>query len=466
MPPCYCVPRTIDATGVTDITSALQSWVDSIPDGASPASPNVLAFDSTATYLLQTKLSLMDRENLLLEGNGCSFIRTFNPFCASTILFTLSTATAVGTTATFTATASMQPMDIYQQVKVTGCTPAAYNGTWDVIEVVSDTTVKVVLATDPGGPATIVGNIERQRKENHFIVVGTNTINGSDWSKNITLRNMTLNGPNNVVGDHVVWNQNYEFQHGIVMQGVENMTIDNVTVREQHGDGIFNQGRNVGGGVFTPSSGLVIKNSTTYWVGRQGWTMYGLNGVNYMSKNSIDETGRAIIDHEPPGDAHGQVAMTCEDLTIPGYFGGTGAVINATGKGATGWGPIVYRRVSVGGGNADFFFHGRNEGEFTGYRRNLTIEDCSFIGLGAAANNGTWAAVTLLPSTTGNGWQYVLVKNSTFEFTQGVQDEGGVKLQNCDNVTVTGCTFTNVYNYGGSPTWYGDAGGNTNINVS
>ena len=463
----YSVPSSIDPTGSTDVTAALQAWIDSVPDGTE-GRPNVLQFGSTGTYLVQTVLNIGDRQNLVLNGDGCSLIRTDNRYCATSLNYAMASATAVGTTATFTTATPFRAIDTHSEIQITGCTPSAYNTvgsqTWPVTEVVSDTVLKATLASDPGGAATVVGTLERMAKEHHMLWVGTDTINGSAWSRNITLRDMTINGPYDVSGT-VTWDPDYEFQHGIRIEGVEGLTIENVTVRECHGDGIYNQGRPVGPGLYTPSSSLDVRGSTFYYLGRHGWSFQGLYG-GLLKNNVIDQIGRGGISMEPPGVVHGQVSYTVEDLVISSATEGNGAVIYATGSGAPDWGPLVFRRVTFNNlAVRDFFFYGSNvSGDTLGYRNGLTIDDCSFKGYGDASASGLRAAIYLEGAV--KGWQNVLVKDSDFEFGQVAIDEGGIRLVNCDSVTSTGCTFTNVYDYGGTPSWYGDGGGNTNISMS
>ena len=462
MPSCYCVPRTIDPTGDTDVTSALQSWINSIPDGTE-GNPNVLLFDPSATYLTQTELLLSNRKNLVLDGDGCHFVRTFFPFTHTSITIALASATAVGTTATFTAVSTLQPIDTFANIKITGCTPSQYNGTWAVIEVVNDTTVKAVLASDPGGPATVVGDIQRMTMTNHHIRV-TDDGTQANPSENIILRNFTIDGPNNEIGGdgHSPNLADYEFQFGLFIQGLVGGGIENVTVNRVGGDGICTQARNPDAGVFLPCQNIHIKDSKSFWTGRQGFTLYGLDGSNLVSKCTIQDAARSAIDHEPPGSetGHAYVKVTVEDLTILDHYGGD-TIVAAQGGGGLNWGPIVYRRVTAtSGGKADQFFKGINNN--ANKRGPVTIEDVNFVGVGAAGGGGTWSIFHF----GGTGWKDVLIRNNTCELTQVAQDVGGLKLENCNNVTAYGNTFTNVYNYGGSPSWYGDGGGNTNISVS
>lgn len=71
------------------------------------------------------------------------------------VVQTISSITNITTTATL-ATASPHGLGTGMKITVTGAVPAAYNGTF-TITVVDDSTFTYVMASDPGGSATIVG---------------------------------------------------------------------------------------------------------------------------------------------------------------------------------------------------------------------------------------------------------------------------------------------------------------------
>jgi hypothetical protein len=61
----YTVPGGIDRTGATDVTSALQAWIDSVPDGGSLSTPSVLSFPAGCTYRIDGTLRIQNRHNLV-----------------------------------------------------------------------------------------------------------------------------------------------------------------------------------------------------------------------------------------------------------------------------------------------------------------------------------------------------------------------------------------------------------------
>jgi hypothetical protein len=63
------VPSSIDKTGTTDVTSALQSWINSQPNGTA-ASPTILIFPSGAIYKMNGGLRIDNKSYITLWGYG------------------------------------------------------------------------------------------------------------------------------------------------------------------------------------------------------------------------------------------------------------------------------------------------------------------------------------------------------------------------------------------------------------
>ena len=64
--PTVPVPESIDATGATDASAALTSFLDTVPDGST------IAFRAGAVYLMDRGLKFSDRHDLTFEGNGAT----------------------------------------------------------------------------------------------------------------------------------------------------------------------------------------------------------------------------------------------------------------------------------------------------------------------------------------------------------------------------------------------------------
>jgi hypothetical protein len=60
------VPSSIDATGVSDVSAALNSFVASVPNGS------VIAFKAGGTYRLGAGIRFTNRHHLVFEGNGAT----------------------------------------------------------------------------------------------------------------------------------------------------------------------------------------------------------------------------------------------------------------------------------------------------------------------------------------------------------------------------------------------------------
>ena len=59
------MPTTIDATG-PDASAALKSFIASVPDGS------VIVFKAGGIYRMDTGLAILNRHNLVFEGNGAT----------------------------------------------------------------------------------------------------------------------------------------------------------------------------------------------------------------------------------------------------------------------------------------------------------------------------------------------------------------------------------------------------------
>ncbi len=60
------VPTTIDSTGASDVSAALNAFVASVPNGS------IISFKAGGTYRLDTGIKFTNRHNLIFEGNGAT----------------------------------------------------------------------------------------------------------------------------------------------------------------------------------------------------------------------------------------------------------------------------------------------------------------------------------------------------------------------------------------------------------
>ena len=62
------VPASVDATGETDVTDALQAVIDAAPDGA------LIRLGAGARYRIEAALELQQRRDLLIDGRGATIV--------------------------------------------------------------------------------------------------------------------------------------------------------------------------------------------------------------------------------------------------------------------------------------------------------------------------------------------------------------------------------------------------------
>lgn len=68
----YNVPGTIDYSGATDVTAAIQSYIDSVPNGT-VGNVNTILFQQNGIYRADHGLTVSGRSYLTLDGNGSTF---------------------------------------------------------------------------------------------------------------------------------------------------------------------------------------------------------------------------------------------------------------------------------------------------------------------------------------------------------------------------------------------------------
>ncbi|OGH48231.1 MAG: hypothetical protein A3A51_04400 [Candidatus Levybacteria bacterium RIFCSPLOWO2_01_FULL_39_10] len=73
----YTIPSNIDGTGSSDVSTALQNFVNSIPNGTS-STPSIIVFPAGKNYQLNPAITLSDRNNLTFWGYGAT-LRTTGP---------------------------------------------------------------------------------------------------------------------------------------------------------------------------------------------------------------------------------------------------------------------------------------------------------------------------------------------------------------------------------------------------
>ena len=151
-------------------------------------------------------------------------------------------------------------------------------------------------------------------------------INAVFWlvgGTNVMLENLNIQGVNGAPYDEGV-----AFQSGIRSDGVQSLTITNVTLQNLGGDGITLTGYDWP--PYAPTTNTVVSNVTINDVGRQGVTLSDVNGAQ-LSNIALSDIGLDTFDLE--SDIYGEVA---ENITINGCTASGGAIFFANGGQAGG----------------------------------------------------------------------------------------------------------------------------------
>jgi hypothetical protein len=117
---------------------------------------------------------------------------------------------------------------------------------------------------------------------------------------NLVIRNLIVVGanPNAGTGDNA-WNPEYEFQHGIELDGVQGALLDHVQIHDAFGDFVY-LGPSQTNGAFTPSRHVTIQDSRFRRNGRMGISVDYAEDV-LIQNNYMGECRRSWVDVEPTG---------------------------------------------------------------------------------------------------------------------------------------------------------------------
>ena len=245
----YTVPASIDPTGRTEVSDALQQWIASIP-AASAANPITVRFQPNATYWSDYGL-ILQRKATGIGGIVASMWKSIPAFNLSNVTLDLNGATIVQRTTT----------------------PWRYgNG--------------AVLDT-------------RKRWGNPMIFTAGAT--------NVRITNGTLVGSQ--TGGR--YDPNREDWMGILIGGdndddiAANMRVDHMTIRNVWGDFVYLASQTSRGKLLKD---VTIEDNTMRSSGRHGMVIHG--GTNLMiRRNAMTGVGRFVFDSEP-APVHGWQGVT------------------------------------------------------------------------------------------------------------------------------------------------------------
>ena len=169
-PGSVTVPSSIDSSGGSDVSSALQRFVDGVPNGST------ISFRS-GTYRLSRGINLRSRSNLVFDGNGATLRITGAGASAEASAFNLSGGDRAITIREFDLVGNN-----------------ADAGTADAYDPGADSQMGVLIR---GGTDILIEDVTMQRFWGDCMYVGTS---GSAWSDGVTFRDSTcsLTGRNGV----------------------------------------------------------------------------------------------------------------------------------------------------------------------------------------------------------------------------------------------------------------------------
>jgi hypothetical protein len=156
------IPASIDATGSSDVSSALQSFINGVPNGST------IVFKAGSTYRLGKALRISGRRNLTLDGNGArlDLPRTFQDYDS------IGIQVRDGSTGTTIRDLTMVGNNSQAGTSSACCTREAQHG------------IAILSATD-----TLIEDVEIRRVWGDCVYV--NRAEGGTWSDGVTFRDST-----------------------------------------------------------------------------------------------------------------------------------------------------------------------------------------------------------------------------------------------------------------------------------
>lgn len=264
----FTVPSSIDSTGATEVSTALQEWVASIP-AASAAKPMTIRFAKAGTYWSDYTLLLRKRSGNVTGGIVGNMWRSLPSFDASNVTLDLNGSTIVQRTVQPWRWGSGEELDARKR--------------W-------------------GNPMIFTSGATNVRITNGFLVGsatgGRYDPNREDWM------GILIGGDND---DDVA----------------QNMKVDHLGIRNVWGDFIYLASQTSRGKLLKD---VTIEDNTMANAGRQGIVIHGGNNL-LIQRNNFTNVKRYLFDSEP-ATVHGWkdvkiTANTGESGNL-GYFQFTG----------------------------------------------------------------------------------------------------------------------------------------------
>jgi hypothetical protein len=240
----YTVPNTIDATGATDVQSALDTFIGTVPNGS------IVSFPIGATYRLNTALRISGRNNLVFEGHGATLQSRGGSGDAD------STLTLVGC----------------QHITIRNMTIAGNSSTPGIFIPGQESAYAIRL---------IGSNSDRLSATPSYIEIGPNVTLKNSYGDNLSV---------DYWADQLWMYQSsniYSGRNGVAILAAKNVLIENNTF-EVNGGGILDlEAYQASGG----ATNLTFRNNTC---GSHGYGFFDANGSDGAVVTDITVTGNTV----------------------------------------------------------------------------------------------------------------------------------------------------------------------------
>lgn len=126
-----------------------------------------------------------------------------------------------------------------------------------------------------------------------------------DGSRNITLRDMVIRGPNPHAGSNdSCFDPTHEFQHGVALSGVQGALLENLQIYDVYGDSVY-----LGDNWTTPNRNVTVRGGRFERNGRQGFGIVNADGIT-LDRNYLNGVCMSVFDLEP------EPTSSLNDITI------------------------------------------------------------------------------------------------------------------------------------------------------
>lgn len=380
------ISASVDHTGATDVTAAVQAFLDAAPDGS------VALMQPGGTYRCDKPLFIQHCSNVTWDLNGSTIVKVDPcPYAAASANTTVGAANdglPVQTTTTL-AVADASGLDPFGVVFVfdtfgTGTvSPVLYSGiTSNTLTGCRSRFKADEIGTYHSGARVVQPTEQLKHPQFSNEASGDNTNDNIVVSPdvvNVTIRNGTITGGSKQSGPNPrAYITDVEYQAGIIFYGVNGYELNNVTIQHVFGDLIYFSD---GGHPMTANNldGIIV-NCTLTGSGRIGLSPISVRGLE-ITGGSIGNTRRAIFDYEPVTGVNRCLDFNVHDMTIGAhgllFFSGSGGISQVPFLGSDQYaaGNITFHNLTS---NDDFSLEFYDAADLASARRGpFTMTNCT-----------------------------------------------------------------------------------------